>query len=52
MQLPEELKNMENNEAFRFGYNREARNVKMKQSLKYGYISLGVSITALFLLVK
>ena len=52
MQLPEELKNMENNEAFRLGYNREARNVKMKQSLKYGYISLGVSITALFLLVK
>lgn len=52
LQLPEELKSMENNEAFRFGYNREARNIKMKQSLKYGYISLGVSIATLFLLVK
>jgi len=52
LQLPEELKSMENNEAFRFGYNREARNIKMKQSLKYGYISLGVSIAALFLIVK
>jgi hypothetical protein len=52
LQLPEEMKSMENNEAFRFGYNREARNIKMKQSLKYGYISLGVSIAALFLIVK
>jgi hypothetical protein len=52
IQLPEEHKNMENNEAFRFGYNREARNIKFKQSLKYGYISLGVSIGALLLLTK
>lgn len=52
IQLPEELKNMENNEAFRFGYNRQARNIKMKQSLTYGYISLGVSLAALFLIAK
>lgn len=52
LQLPEELKSMEDNEAFRFGYNREARNIKMKQSLKYGYISLGVSIATFFLIVK
>ncbi len=52
IQIPEEFKNMENNEAFRFGYNREARNIKMKQSLKYGYISLGVSLATLFLIVK
>lgn len=52
LQLPDEFKNMENNEAFRFGYNREARNIKMKQSLKYGYISLGISLAALFLIVK
>ena len=52
LQLPEEFKDMENNEAFRFGYNREARNIKMKQSLKYGYISLGVSIATLLLIVK
>lgn len=52
LQLPEEFKNLENNEAFRFGYNREARNIKMKQSLKYGYISLGISLAALLLIVK
>ncbi len=52
IQLPEEFKNMENNEAFRFGYNREARSIKMKQSLKYGYISLGVSLATLFLIIK
>lgn len=52
LQLPEEFKNMESNEAFRFGYNREARNIKMKQSLKYGYISLGISLATLFLIVK
>ena len=52
LQLPDEFKNMENNEAFRFGYNREARNIKMKQSLKYGYISLGISLATLFLIVK
>jgi hypothetical protein len=52
IQIPEEFKNMENNEAFRFGYNREARNIKMKQSLKYGYISLGVSLATLLLIVK
>ncbi len=52
LQLPDEFKNMENNEAFRFGYNREARNIKMKQSLKYGYISLGISLAALLLIVK
>ena len=52
LQLPDEFKNMESNEAFRFGYNREARNIKMKQSLKYGYISLGISLATLFLIVK
>ena len=52
LQLPEEFKNMESNEAFRFGYNREARNIKMKQSLNYGYISLGISLATLFLIVK
>jgi len=52
LQLPDEFKNMENNEAFRFGYNREARNIKMKQSLKYGYIRLGISLATLFLIVK
>ncbi|MFM7016729.1 MAG: hypothetical protein ACKOX3_10425 [Bacteroidota bacterium] len=51
-QLPEEFKNYENNEAFKFGYNREARTIKFKQGLKFGYISLGVSLTMLVFLTK
>jgi hypothetical protein len=52
MQLPEELKSMGNNEAYRFGYNREARNIKMKHSLKFGYIGLGLSLATLFLITR
>jgi hypothetical protein len=51
-QLPAEFKNYENNEAFRLGYNREARNIKFKQSLKFGYVSLGISLTMLVFLTK
>ena len=51
-QLPTEFKSYENNEAFRLGYNREARSIKFKQSLKFGYVSLGVSLTMLVFLTR
>jgi hypothetical protein len=51
-QLPAEFKSYEGNEAFRLGYNREARNIKLKQSLKFGYVSLGISLTMLVFLTK
>ena len=50
--LPSEFKNYENNEAFRLGFNREARNIKIKQSIKFGYVSLGISLTMLVFLTK
>ncbi len=51
-QLPDEFKSYENNEAFRLGFNREARSIKFKQSLKFGYVSLGISLTMLVFLTK
>jgi hypothetical protein len=51
-ELPEEYKSYENNEAFRLGFNREARNIKFKQSIKFGYVSLGISLTMLVFLTK
>jgi hypothetical protein len=44
-----DLVNKKDNEAFRFGYQRAARNIKIQQSLKFGYISLGVGIAALII---
>jgi hypothetical protein len=50
MKLPENFdQNIANSEAFQFGYNKSARNHKIQQSLKWGYISLGVSLTALII---
>jgi hypothetical protein len=34
---------------FKFGYQKAARNTKIQQSLKWGYISLGVGLTALII---
>ena len=31
-------------EEYRFGYNKKARNIKIQQSLKWGYIGLGVGL--------
>ena len=36
-------------EPFKFGYQKAARNIKIQQSLKWGYISLGVGLTALII---
>lgn len=44
-----DLVSKKDNEAFRFGYQRAARNIKIQQSLKFGYISLGVGIAALII---
>ncbi|MBK7964729.1 MAG: hypothetical protein IPK10_05180 [Bacteroidetes bacterium] len=50
MKLPENFdQNIANTEAFQFGYKKSARNTKIQQSLKWGYISLGVSLTGLIL---
>lgn len=44
--LSPEMTAKKDNEAFRFGYQRAARNIKIQQSLKWGYVSLGVGIAA------
>ena len=50
MKLPENFdQNIANNEAFQFGYKKSARNTKIQQSLKWGYISLGVGLTGLII---
>lgn len=50
MKLPENFdQNIANTEAFQFGYKKSARNTKIQQSLKWGYISLGVSLTGLII---
>lgn len=50
MELPENFdQNIANTEAFQFGYKKSARNTKIQQSLKWGYISLGVSLTGLII---
>lgn len=36
-------------EAFRYGYQKSARNLKIQRSLKWGYIGLGVGFTGLLL---
>jgi hypothetical protein len=36
-------------EPFKFGYQKAARNIKIQQSLKWGYISLGVGLTTLII---
>ncbi len=50
MKLPENFdQSIANSEAFQFGYKKSARNTKIQQSLKWGYISLGVSLTGLII---
>ena len=44
--LSPEMSAIKDKEAFRFGYQRAARNIKIQQSLKWGYIGLGVGIAA------
>ena len=34
-------------EAYRYGYNKKARNIKIQQSLKWGYIGLGFGLAGL-----
>lgn len=50
--LSAEMAAKKDNEAFRFGYQRASRNIKIQQSLKWGYISLGVGIAALIVATR
>lgn len=36
-------------ESYRLGYNKKARNIKIQQSLKWGYIGLGLGLTGLII---
>ncbi len=36
-------------EAYRYGYDKKARNIKIQQSLKWGYIGLGVGLAGLII---
>lgn len=36
-------------EEYRYGYDKKARNIKIQQSLKWGYIGLGVGLTTLII---
>lgn len=38
-----------NTEAFRLGYNKSARNIKVQKSLKWGYIGLGAGLAGLII---
>ena len=50
IQVPESYdKQISGTEPFRLGYQKTARNMKIQQSLKWGYVSLGVSIAAILL---
>ncbi len=42
-------KHLLDSEAYREGYQREVRNLKIQQSLKWGYISLGLGLTGLLI---
>jgi len=45
MHLPENYdQQIANNEAFRVGYDKAARNIKIQKSLKWGYIGLGAGL--------
>lgn len=51
IQVPEEYNYLKNNEAFSTGYKKAGRNIKIQQSLKWGYVSLGLGIAG-FLIFK
>jgi hypothetical protein len=40
---------LKNSEPYKMGYEKGARNIKIQKSLKWGYISLGVGLTALII---
>jgi hypothetical protein len=42
---------LKQNEAFQTGYKKAGRNIKIQQSLKWGYVSLGLGIAG-FLVFK
>lgn len=53
LQLPSSYdKQLSSTEPFRLGYQKSARNIKIQQSLKWGYISLGVSLAAIIIYEK
>ena len=48
MQIPADVTIVgSSTEEFRYGYNKKARNLKIQQSLKWGYIGLGVGLAGL-----
>lgn len=50
MHLPENFDpTISSHEAFKYGYEKSARNTKIQTSLKWGYISLGVGLTGLII---
>jgi hypothetical protein len=51
IQVPEEYSYLKQNEAFQTGYKKAGRNIKIQQSLKWGYVSLGLGIAG-FLVFK
>ncbi|CAN5544155.1 hypothetical protein BH11BAC2_BH11BAC2_08810 [soil metagenome] len=49
-QLPENMdRAIVNDEPFKLGYQKAARNLKIQKSLKWGYIGLGVGLTTLII---
>ena len=53
LQLPSSYdKQLSSTEPFRLGYQKSARNIKIQQSLKWGYISLGISLAAIIIYEK
>lgn len=51
LQIPAEYNHLKENEAFKTGYKKAGRNIKIQQSLKWGYVSLGLGIAG-FLIFK
>jgi len=50
IQVPDTFdQQLANTDPFRMGYQKSARNMKIQQSLKWGYISLSVSIAAILI---
>ncbi len=53
LQLPDSYdQQLASTEPFRLGYQKSARNIKIQQSLKWGYISLGISLAAVIIYEK
>jgi len=51
MKLPDSFDpQLVNNPEFRMGYDKAARNIKIQQSLKWGYIGLGTSLATLLII--